>query len=297
MQNAHVVCVGIGGANGICENLIRTGLGNITVIEFDKVEQNNLVTQGYYVTDIGKYKVDALKERITNINPRIKFNGVNADFTKLSKSHLQEIIQGKDLLLMMTDDFHAQAFGNRVALKYNVPTIFAMMYEKARCSEITFNIPGITPACHRCATKSRYKAYENGFVNNVTSTGSTIFQTEYLNSAIGMLLLAIIHRFTTGFEFSDWFGKSFNRNLVQLRNHPNYSNQQNSLFHRIYAGIDKVFNFDSIWQTVNEDGLHNCEEPCPDCGGFGDLGLSSKVIPLLQNEHFRKSKWLHTNDI
>lgn len=35
LQDSHVVCVGIGGANSICEYLTRTGLGKLTTIDFD----------------------------------------------------------------------------------------------------------------------------------------------------------------------------------------------------------------------------------------------------------------------
>ena len=46
---------------------MRSGLGDIVLIDFDVVEENNLVTQGYYVSDIGKLKVDVLKERLLNM--------------------------------------------------------------------------------------------------------------------------------------------------------------------------------------------------------------------------------------
>lgn len=292
LARSHVVCIGIGGANGICESLVRCGLGSLTVIDFDNVDKSNLTTQGYYIEDVGKAKVDALGNRLFTINPNLKFKGMNANFLQLKQAALKDLVAEADLLLMMTDDFHAQAKGNKLALKYSIPTIFAIMYEKAKACEITFTIPGITPACHRCAVSSRYRAYDNGYKNDVTSAASTIFHTQYLNSAIGLLALAVLHRKTSALEFSNWFGEKCERNLVQLRMHPRYSTEPDKLFRRILGNIPHVFAFDSLWQKITPDGLPDTSEPCLDCGGIGDLTLSPRIISLLENSFFRNTPWL-----
>lgn len=278
MQNSHVVCVGVGGANNICENLVRSGLGKLTVIDFDTVANHNLTTQGFYISDIGKTKVKALERRLKDINPNLEFIGLERDFTTLDNKEIKSIVKGCDLLMMMTDDFYVQAFGNRVAIKHKVSAIFAIMYAKARACEITFSIPGVTKACHRCATSSRYSAYENGYKNDVTSSGSTIFHTYYLNSAIGLLSLAILHRSTEGNEFSSWFGQSWERNLVQLRLHPNFGTEKGALFNQTFEEQPRVVGLDSIWQKVEEESFPKYPKPCPDCGGTGDLHISSSLI-------------------
>lgn len=281
MRKTKVICVGVGGANGICESLVRSGLGSITLIDFDKVDENNLVTQGYYISEIGKLKVEALAERLLNINPKLKVRTIAKDFLKLTDSEQKEIFSDAGLLLMMTDSFYAQAHGNIMGLKYQVPAVFATMYNKARGSEITFTIPGITPACHRCAVSSRYNAYlSEGFVNNVTSTGSTNFHTQYLNSVIGLLSLAILHHATEGFEFSRWFGDRWEKNLIQLRMSPFY---EGKLFAKTFNGIEKVHCFDSVWQKITPDAPPEYAE-CPDCGGLGDL--SKVTISEKSSQYF-----------
>lgn len=267
MQKSKVVCVGVGGANGVCESLVRCGLGNIVLIDFDKVDETNIVTQGFYVSDIGKLKVDALKERLLNINPLVNVETCNFDFMMLPEIELEKMMCGTSLLMMMTDSFKVQAFGNIVGLKYQIPTIFAMMYYKARCSEITFMIPGVTPGCHRCAVSSRYTEYEKDSDNDVTSTGSTNFHTTYLNSAIGIVALAMLHSETKDLEFSGWFGTSWDRNLIQLRTSPYY---ESALFSATFEGIPRVHCLDSIWQKIEPEAPPKYVN-CPDCGGLGDL--------------------------
>lgn len=268
MSRAKVVCVGLGGANGICESLVRSGLGKIVLIDFDEVDSSNIATQGFYMEDIGKLKTVALKERLLRINPAIKIDTYATDFCTIEESDLDKIMYGADLLLMMTDNFNAQAVGNVHGLKYQIPTVFAMMYEKARASEISFTIPGITPACHRCATSSRYNAYlKEGYVNDITSTGSTNFHTSYLNSCIGLISLAILHKETSGYEFSNWFGSSWSNNFIQIRTSPFYESR---LFNELTLNNKSIRFFDSVWQQIEPDAPPKYER-CPDCGGSGDL--------------------------
>jgi molybdopterin/thiamine biosynthesis adenylyltransferase len=281
MANTHILGVGIGGAVGLYEDLARTNLGNLTAIDFDIVDQSNLTTQGFYQADINTLKTEALGKRLTEIGSNIQYQGLNQDFLLLSESEIESLVKTVDLLLFMTDNFHAQARGNRVALKYQKPAIFAMVYEKAACAEITFMIPGVTPGCHRCAVSPRYKAYQEGFENNVKQSRSTVFSTRYLNSCLGLLSLAILHNNTTGYEFSNWFGDYWERNLVQLRMNPAYGKGENSLFNRVFNHSPYILTFDSVWQKIEAESVPKYEENCPDCSGQGDLTKVSLIETLI----------------
>lgn len=272
LKSTSVFAVGNGGANGIYENLVRLGVGKLTVVDFDRVGPSNLVTQGWYGDQLGKLKVDALAETCSRLCPHsgLQANGHDfrdGNFLAMSDAELEVLAGPADLLMFMADDFFAQARGNRLALKLRKPAIFAMMYEKARCCEVTFNIPGITPACHRCATSSRYEAYmSNNYANDVTSDGSLIFQTQAINSVIGMIALAILHNDRPDYEFSGWFGSLWERNLLQLRLSPKY---ESNLFNRVFA-VPQAFCFDTVWQKIEPERAPKYA-PCPDCGGVGDL--------------------------
>ncbi|MFH0753301.1 MAG: sulfur carrier protein ThiS adenylyltransferase ThiF [Candidatus Omnitrophota bacterium] len=66
--------IGIGGAGGLGSNvaviLARTGFRHFEIIDKDTVEASNLNRQDFSLEDIGRIKVDALKERILSINPQ-----------------------------------------------------------------------------------------------------------------------------------------------------------------------------------------------------------------------------------
>ena len=63
--------IGIAGAGGIGSNvaayLVRSGVRRLKLVDFDRVEASNLNRQFYFHDQIGRYKVDALKENLTRI--------------------------------------------------------------------------------------------------------------------------------------------------------------------------------------------------------------------------------------
>lgn len=71
LKKARVAIFGIGGVGGYTvEALVRSGIGNIDIIDDDKVCVTNLNRQLYAThKTIGKEKVDVAKERILDINP------------------------------------------------------------------------------------------------------------------------------------------------------------------------------------------------------------------------------------
>ena len=71
IRAAHVAVVGIGGVGSwAAEALARSGVGRITLIDFDNVAESNINRQIHAVTGtVGMAKVDAMRARIAQINP------------------------------------------------------------------------------------------------------------------------------------------------------------------------------------------------------------------------------------
>lgn len=71
LKNAHVAVFGIGGVGGYTvEALARAGVGKLTLIDPDNVSKSNINRQIIALNStIGMKKVDAMKQRIADINP------------------------------------------------------------------------------------------------------------------------------------------------------------------------------------------------------------------------------------
>ena len=76
LQNSHIAVFGIGGVGGYAvEALVRSGIGEIDIIDNDKVALTNLNRQIIATTStIGQDKVDVMKKRLLDINPKLKIN-------------------------------------------------------------------------------------------------------------------------------------------------------------------------------------------------------------------------------
>ena len=76
LKKARVAVFGIGGVGGhVAEALVRCGIGEIDLIDKDKVDETNINRQIYALrSTVGKYKVYVAKERIIDINPNVKVN-------------------------------------------------------------------------------------------------------------------------------------------------------------------------------------------------------------------------------
>lgn len=71
LQNANVILFGVGGVGGWCaEALLRTGIGHLTLVDFDRVDTTNLNRQVVATYDnIGKSKVQEMQQRLLSIIP------------------------------------------------------------------------------------------------------------------------------------------------------------------------------------------------------------------------------------
>ncbi|MGM9834450.1 MAG: ThiF family adenylyltransferase [Bacilli bacterium] len=84
IQNLNILIIGIGGVGGYAlETLVRMGVKNITIADYDIVDITNLNRQIIATNNtIGKYKVDVAKERALSINPNININIIKDNINK-----------------------------------------------------------------------------------------------------------------------------------------------------------------------------------------------------------------------
>ena len=74
LANSKVIVYGIGGVGSfVVEGLVRAGIENIILVDNDIIAPSNLNRQIYAtISNIGKLKVECMKERILSINPKVK---------------------------------------------------------------------------------------------------------------------------------------------------------------------------------------------------------------------------------
>jgi len=78
LKESSVLILGAGGTGSIvAQSLSRLGIGELTIVDYDVVELNNLNRQMFNYSDLGKEKTSALKNQINQINPYTKVETKN----------------------------------------------------------------------------------------------------------------------------------------------------------------------------------------------------------------------------
>lgn len=69
-KDVKLILLGVGGVGSFAlDALYNTGITNITIVDFDTYEESNLNRQMGSVGNIGRIKVEALKEKYPNVTP------------------------------------------------------------------------------------------------------------------------------------------------------------------------------------------------------------------------------------
>lgn len=84
LAEARVLVVGVGGVGSWCaEALVRTGLGHIAIVDDDLVAQSNVNRQcPATAKTIGRAKVEAMAQRLKEINPGCEVEARNSRFLR-----------------------------------------------------------------------------------------------------------------------------------------------------------------------------------------------------------------------
>lgn len=90
LENSHVLVVGVGGVGSFCvEALTRAGVGNITIVDYAKVEENDFNRQiPGLISNLNKYKVEVVKERLVDINKNLNIKAIKCIFNEESSNEI-----------------------------------------------------------------------------------------------------------------------------------------------------------------------------------------------------------------
>lgn len=93
LQNANILVFGVGGVGGfVVESLVRAGIGNLTIVDFDKIDETNINRQIIALNStIGKNKVDVMYDRVKDINPSINIKKICA---LLNDENCEKLLDG-----------------------------------------------------------------------------------------------------------------------------------------------------------------------------------------------------------
>ncbi len=128
LKNARVLMVGAGGLGcPVLQYLVAAGVGFIGIVDDDTVDETNLHRQILYsAEDIGKNKAQVAVEKLSVINPHVKFSAYPV---RLSMQNADQLFRTYDLVIDGSDNFPTRYLVNDTCAVLNLPLVFGSLFK------------------------------------------------------------------------------------------------------------------------------------------------------------------------
>jgi molybdopterin/thiamine biosynthesis adenylyltransferase len=158
LKQAKVLVVGAGGLGcPVLQYLTVAGVGKISVIEFDMVDESNLQRQVLYgSSDVGKLKSIIAKNRLEHLNSFCEFGIFNL---RLDASNALTVLKDFDVIVDATDNLETRYIINDSCVILDKPMVHGAIYKYEGVVSV-FNYKG--GPTYRCFNPSQEKdKYKN----------------------------------------------------------------------------------------------------------------------------------------
>jgi molybdopterin/thiamine biosynthesis adenylyltransferase len=275
LSSRRVLVAGCGSVGSyVAEQLVRSGVGAVDLVDPEDVEAANLSRAAYDAADVGRAKADALAARLRRISPSVRAAAHARAVEAFEPAALDALVRGADLVVAATDAPAAQRALDRFAYARGRPALFVGLYAGAQGGEVIVTDPERT-ACYRCATRVRHAAEESaGRVGGAVDYGTGRLQGEvalgadvqHVASAAVKLGLSLLVRGEPGAALAEFAEHAVRDGATYLT----MSTVARYWFYPdVFGATAGQGAYQSIWLTPSRDPL------CAVCGD-----LEERVDPL-----------------
>ncbi len=122
LTESKALIIGAGGLGSpVAMYLASSGIGHLTIVDFDHIELSNLQRQLLHGTsDLGRLKVDSAKDTLTELNSEIEITTIDR---RLEEDELREQVKLADIVLETTDNFQSRFLLNRLCVEEKKPLV------------------------------------------------------------------------------------------------------------------------------------------------------------------------------
>ena len=126
LKDKTILILGLGGVGGyVTESLARCGIGNLILVDYDKVDITNINRQIIATYDtIGKFKTDCFKERISKINKDCRVKTIDIFYSKDNKDLI--FSEKIDYIIDCCDSLESKKILIEESFKRNIPILSSM---------------------------------------------------------------------------------------------------------------------------------------------------------------------------
>ena len=150
LAGKSVLVIGLGsGGSTVALELAKAGVGHFTLIDYDRIEQANVIRHECDDDYLGQLKVGSVAKLIHKRNPEAEIEPIAKDVFELG-SRLEELVAGADLIAVCTDAEPPKHLLNRLALAAETPAVYGGVYAGGVGGEIIRCGGGADDPCYAC---------------------------------------------------------------------------------------------------------------------------------------------------
>lgn len=185
---AKVLIIGMGGLGSpVVMYLAASGVGHLTLVDFDEVDLSNLQRQIVHHTgSIGQAKVSSAKQSVKRINPDINIHTIDK---KQSADELQKLTASHDIVIDCSDNFATRFLINQSCILTKTALISGAVIQ-LEGQVTTFDPRKPNTACYRCLYDEEGENDDscsaNGILSPVAGIIGSIQATEALKLIAGL---------------------------------------------------------------------------------------------------------------
>lgn len=189
LTNSHALIVGAGGLGSpVALYLAASGVGTLTICDFDEVDLTNLQRQIIHTTQsVGMNKAMSAQQTIDAINPEIKVKTIKK---KSTHAEMETLISAADVVIDCSDNFATRYALNRLCFKQKKPLVSgaAVRFE----GQITvFDFRNETSPCYHClfpdtGDDQELRCADNGVFSPLVGMIGTAQAAEALKCLMGI---------------------------------------------------------------------------------------------------------------
>jgi molybdopterin/thiamine biosynthesis adenylyltransferase len=150
MLDHGVIVSGCGSVGSLVAlELARAGVGRFLLVDHDVLAYHNLSRHQCGVSEVGRFKVDAVRDRILDINPKAEVQVVRGTIHSLPKEVFDRWCGPQSLVVGCADNREADLYANKISCLYAIPFLSIGLWERAFAGEVFWNVPG-EGGCYHC---------------------------------------------------------------------------------------------------------------------------------------------------
>ena len=189
LVSSHALIVGAGGLGSpVAMYLAASGVGELTICDFDTVDLTNLQRQIVHTTSsVGTNKAISAQQTLFEINPTVVVNPVTV---KSTEAELMQLVTQADVIVDCSDNFATRYLLNKLCVQLKKPLVSgaALGFE----GQVTvFDMRSDTSPCYHClfpdeGDDSEMRCAENGVFAPLVGIVGTTQAAEALKLLMGI---------------------------------------------------------------------------------------------------------------